>query len=535
MNLSERGTDFAEFWRERHLCTLTTVRPDGTPHVVPVGATLDLENGIARVITSAGSHKARLIAARRAAASALCQVDGRRWSTLEGIATIRTGREEVADAERRYAARYRTPRPNPDRVVAGDSRSPASSARMITVVGIGADGWAGLSPASRRAIAGAEVLFGSRRQLDLVPDPVPDGARARAPWPVAVLLPSPLLPKLPTAAGVARGREVCVLASGDPMFYGIGRTLVRLLGADRRAGAAAPVVGVARLRPARLAGRGGRGGQRWSAARSPRCGRALHARRRVLVLSAGPAPRPRSPRCSARRASAPSRVTVLAQLGAEPSARSTAPPTTGRTPGPACTSSPSSAPPRRAPCRCRRCPGCPTTPTSTTASSPSARSAPSRCPRLAPLPGELLWDVGARRGQHRDRVDAHAPLVPGRGRRARPGAGRAHPAATPRRSACPRCTWSPAPRPDALDGLPAPDAVFIGGGLTAPGLIERCWAALRPGGRLVANAVTLESEAVLADWYRALRRRPGPARVQQAAPVGGFTGWRPAMPVTQWA
>ena len=116
MNLSERGAGFAEFWRERHLCTFTTVRPDGTPHVVPVGATLDLETGIARVITSATSHKARLIAggARRVA---LCQVDGRRWSTLEGIATVRTGPEEVADAERRYAARYRTPRPNPQRVV----------------------------------------------------------------------------------------------------------------------------------------------------------------------------------------------------------------------------------------------------------------------------------------------------------------------------------------------------------------------------------------------------------------------------------
>jgi PPOX class probable F420-dependent enzyme len=116
VNLSERGTDFAEFWRERHLCTLTTVRPDGTPHVVPVGATLDLENGIARVITSRRSHKARLIAAG-APNVALCQVDGRRWSTLVGVATIRTGREEVADAERRYAARYREPRPNPDRVV----------------------------------------------------------------------------------------------------------------------------------------------------------------------------------------------------------------------------------------------------------------------------------------------------------------------------------------------------------------------------------------------------------------------------------
>lgn len=116
MNLVDRGTDFADFWRERHLCTLTTVRPDGTPHVVPVGATLDLETGIARVITSGDSHKARLIAAG-ANKVALCQVDGRRWSTLEGTAVVRKDPAAVADAERRYAARYRPPRPNPTRVV----------------------------------------------------------------------------------------------------------------------------------------------------------------------------------------------------------------------------------------------------------------------------------------------------------------------------------------------------------------------------------------------------------------------------------
>lgn len=116
MNLVERGASFAEFWRERRLCTFTTVRPDGTPHVVPVGATLDLETGVARVITSRGSAKARMIAAspRRVA---LCQVDGRRWSTLEGVATMRAEPDAVADAVRRYAARYRPPRPNPERVV----------------------------------------------------------------------------------------------------------------------------------------------------------------------------------------------------------------------------------------------------------------------------------------------------------------------------------------------------------------------------------------------------------------------------------
>ncbi|MGI5167194.1 TIGR03618 family F420-dependent PPOX class oxidoreductase [Spirillospora sp. CA-253888] len=108
-----------EFWRERHLCTLTTLRADGTPHVVPVGATLDPEAGIARVITSGGSLKARHVAAAGDAGLpvALCQVDGRRWATVEGRAVVRAEPDAVADAERRYAERYRTPRVNPERVV----------------------------------------------------------------------------------------------------------------------------------------------------------------------------------------------------------------------------------------------------------------------------------------------------------------------------------------------------------------------------------------------------------------------------------
>ncbi|MDH6132186.1 PPOX class probable F420-dependent enzyme [Kitasatospora sp. MAA4] len=107
------------FWTERHLCTLTTLRPDGTPHVVPVGATYDPATGIARVITSAGSRKARNVeaAGEAGAVVALCQVDGGRWSTLEGVAVVRRAADQVADAEARYAVRYRTPRPNPERVV----------------------------------------------------------------------------------------------------------------------------------------------------------------------------------------------------------------------------------------------------------------------------------------------------------------------------------------------------------------------------------------------------------------------------------
>ncbi|PWI16978.1 nitrilase [Streptomyces sp. Act143] len=111
---------YLSFWRERHLCTLTTLRPDGSPHVVPVGVTYDPEARLARVITNKASAKAGHVRAAgpEGARVAVCQVAGRRWATLEGRAYVRTDPERVAEAERRYAERYeRTPSPNPSRVV----------------------------------------------------------------------------------------------------------------------------------------------------------------------------------------------------------------------------------------------------------------------------------------------------------------------------------------------------------------------------------------------------------------------------------
>ena len=88
--------------------------------------------------------------------------------------------------------------------------------------------------------------------------------------------------------------------------------------------------------------------------------------------------------------------------------------------------------------------------------------------------------------------------------------------------------------PEALVGLEPPDAVFVGGGVTVPGLLDQCWQALRPGGRLVVNAVTLESERVVTDAYGRLGGDLIRLAVHRAAPVGNFTGWRPMLPVTQW-
>ena len=154
--------------------------------------------------------------------------------------------------------------------------------------------------------------------------------------------------------------------------------------------------------------------------------------------------------------------------------------------------------------------------------------------KLAPYPGALLWDVGAGCGSigiewTRSASEARAIGI-------EPQAGR-------REMAVRNATTLGAPSlrlvggqaPDALNGLPQPDAIFIGGGLTTPELFERCWSALRPDGRMVANAVTLESEAKLF----ALQAKHGGEltriAVSHAEAIGPYRGWRPSMPVTQWS
>lgn len=104
------------FWRARHLCTVTVVRRDGSLHVTPMGIVLDPEGGLAWGVTSRTSVKARVLASPGEHRVAVCQVDGRWWSSLEGLGTVSDDPAVVAEAEQRYAARYRQPRPNPDRV-----------------------------------------------------------------------------------------------------------------------------------------------------------------------------------------------------------------------------------------------------------------------------------------------------------------------------------------------------------------------------------------------------------------------------------
>jgi precorrin-6B C5,15-methyltransferase / cobalt-precorrin-6B C5,C15-methyltransferase len=152
---------------------------------------------------------------------------------------------------------------------------------------------------------------------------------------------------------------------------------------------------------------------------------------------------------------------------------------------------------------------------------------------LAPVPGELLWDVGAGSGSiaiewlraHRSCRAVAVERDPVRAQRV---------VANARALGVPGLSTVVGAAPGALDGLESPDAIFIGGGFTAAGVFERCWSALRPGGRLVVNAVTVESERLVADLHATHGGELTRIAVQRAAPVGGFLAWRPMMPVTQW-
>ncbi|MER7764881.1 precorrin-6y C5,15-methyltransferase (decarboxylating) subunit CbiE [Streptomyces sp. NPDC097619] len=404
------------------------------------------------------------------------------------------------------------------------SLAPQSS--PTAVVGIGADGWAGLAPAAREALARAEVLIGGGRQLDLLP--VADCPGLRVGWP------SPLRPAVPKLLAEHAGRRIAVLASGDPMFYGIGRALSEELGpaalrifphpssvsyACARLGWPAEDTEVITLvgRPA------------------ARLAAALHHGRRILVLSAGADTPAAVARLLTDRGYGPSRLTVLEQLGSEQEDTRTG--TAADWDHPAgdrlnlvavdCLRDPAAP-------RLGAVPGLPDSAYEHDGQLTKRHVRAVTLAALAPAPGELLWDVGGGSGSiaiewMRTHPSCRAVTVerdPVRAERIARNADRL---------GVPGLRIVTGAAPAGLAGLPAPDAVFIGGGLTAPGLLDACWEALPPGGRLVANTVTLESEAQLAARHRVHGGELVKLAVSHAVPVGGFTGWRQAMPITQWS
>jgi precorrin-6Y C5,15-methyltransferase (decarboxylating) len=395
----------------------------------------------------------------------------------------------------------------------------------VTVVGVGADGWEGLSPRARRVVEDAEVLRGSARQLALLPAAV---AGERRPWP------SPMLPEVARLPAVHAGRRVVVLASGDPMLSGVGTTLVRLLGPE--AVDVLPAPSSVSLACARLG---------WAVEETAVVtvvGRPVslvvpHATpgRRLLVLGSDGRTPAEVARLLAGLGLGASRLTALAQLGGPGERRfaGTAADWPHADTDPlVVTAVEVAADPGAVPLAA--VPGLPDDAYEHDGQLTKRDVRAVVLSRLGPLPGQLLWDVGAGAGSigiewMRVHPTSRAVAVEADAERA------ARIARNAARLGVPDLRVVQAAAPAALVDLPAPDAVFVGGGATAPGVLEACWAALAPGGRLVVPAVTVQSEAVLAGWHGRCGGSLTRISVAHALPVGGFTGWKPAMPVTVWS
>jgi len=391
----------------------------------------------------------------------------------------------------------------------------------LTVVGIGADGWAGLGDAARAALTDAPLIVGSQRQLDLL---APGVAAERRPWP------SPMEPMLDALAAGEHG-DAAVLASGDPMLHGVGTSLVRRAGADGVR--VLPHPSAFALACARMGWAQSEVELVSAVGRPPEVvARALQRGRRIVAYVTGTDGAARLARVLTDRGFGASALTVLEQLGGPDETRTdtTAAQATGQPADPLHLVAVTVA----------GAPDHPTTPGLPDDAFASDGQLTKRHVRaitvaaLGPRPGELLWDVGAGNGSIaiewlRAEPTAGAVAVEPREDRA------VRIAANALTLGVPQLRVVTGAAPEALRDLPAPAVVFVGGGITAPGLLDACWDALGAGGRIVANTVTLESEqAVLA----AQRDRGGTLTridVAHADPVGGFTGWRAQMTVVQWS
>jgi precorrin-6Y C5,15-methyltransferase (decarboxylating) len=417
-----------------------------------------------------------------------------------------------------------TPEPEdaPDPILEG-TPAPFTGRPWLTLVGIGADGLEGLSAVARAALENAEFVFGSARQLSMLQDIV---SCDNAIWPARFSL------------GLARvlsrrGKPTVVLSTGDPFFFGVGATLAPHL---------TPGEFVCYPVPSSLSLAASRVG--WALQHTEVVSlhgrdlrtivRYLHPGRRVLALSWNQDTPAELARLLVARGFGPTRLTVLEALGG--------PEERVRT----CLASDFNL----SRCLDLNVVGL------ELAVDPHAIWVPVRASlpdsefehdgqltkqdiraitlsALRPRPGALLWDVGAGSGSigiewllsHPACRAVAIEQEPARCERIRRNA---HALGVPQLEVVEGAA------PEALRELEAPDAVFLGGGAGDPEVLAQCWNALEPGGWLVANAVSLETETRLIAAHIAhggdLRR----LSIETAAPLGTMTGWRPALPVMQW-
>jgi precorrin-6Y C5,15-methyltransferase (decarboxylating) len=397
-----------------------------------------------------------------------------------------------------------------------------SETRWLSVVGLCEDGAEGLTPAARRLLAQAAFVVGGRRHLALA------GPLAAE----TLVWPSPIEEAL-DAIEARRGKPVCVLASGDPFFFGVGAMLTRRFSPSEMISIPAPsafALAASRLgwseQDCALLSLHGRpleaiiphlqpGAQilalSWDDATPARLAALLAVRgmgRSVLtVCEAMGGPRERIRECKAE-GFALEGVAALNTIALEVVADRDA---------------------RVLP----RAPGLPDEAFEHDGQITKCDIRAITLSALAPRRGELLWDVGAGSGSV-----AIEWMLADPANRAVAIEARHDRAARIARNALslgvPALSVVTGEAPNVLEDLPRPDAVFIGGGSGAPGVVERALLALQPGGRLVVNAVTLETQAACVGWRARFGGELVQIAVAHAEPVGRYTGWRAAMPLVQW-
>ncbi|MCC5973639.1 MAG: precorrin-6y C5,15-methyltransferase (decarboxylating) subunit CbiE [Rubellimicrobium sp.] len=391
----------------------------------------------------------------------------------------------------------------------------------LHIVGIGEDGLDGLVPATRAIVESAEVILGGERHHALS-----DRVTAeRIAWP------SPFDAMIETIRGL-KGRRAVVLVTGDPLWFSVGARIGRAIPASEIV--YHPQLSAFQLAAARMG---------WSLADVETL--TVHGRpveqmiafiqpdARLLILTTGADTPARIARFLAERGVGQSRLTVLAAMGGPDEAR-----LDGLAEGwahevPAfntlavdCIASPDAA-------LLPRVPGLADALFQSDGTMTKQEVRAVTLARLMPMRGALLWDVGAGCGSvgiEWMRAARYARAIGIEPRDDR----RAMAAANALALGAPRLELVAGTAPSSLDGLPAPDAVFVGGGLSDE-VFQRCWGALRPLGRFVANAVTLETEAVMIALREAHGGELTRIAVARAEPVGRMSGWRPMMPVTQWS
>lgn len=389
----------------------------------------------------------------------------------------------------------------------------------LTIVGIGEDGYAGLGKAARRALLAASEVIGAPRQLELLPHCL---RASRQAWPSPFSL-EPVLRR--------RGQPTCVLASGDPMLFGVGASLARQIPAEEMLVLSAP--SSASLAAARMG---------WAlqdctllsvvARPLAALNAQVHDGAKLLILSNDG----QSPAAIAallcERGFGPSRISVLEHLGGDDERRidglasdwSLALAAALNLVAVECIAG-------TAALRLPLTAGLPDVAYRHDGQLTKRDVRAMTLARLAPKPAELLWDVGAGCGSigiewMRAHPTCRVLAVEANEERQQ------HIRFNRDALGVPALQLVCGAAPEALLGLERPDAIFIGGGVTVPGVFERCWEQLKPGGRLVANAVTLQSEATLVSWRERIGGELTRIAIAQAQPLGGFDTWRAALPIT---